>query len=55
MARWPDEYWTWALYMLADRGDAEAADHIEAALEEEAVPQQPATEALQTIRARTAS
>lgn len=51
-SRWPDEYWNWALYMLADRGDADAASRIEAALEDEAVPQQLATETIQEIRGR---
>jgi hypothetical protein len=51
-SRWPDEYWTWALYMLADRGGDEAASRIEAALENDAFLEQPAKEALQEIRAR---
>jgi len=52
---WPDGYGYWAFHMLADRGDAEAAARIETALEDETVPQQPATEALQAIRARNDS
>jgi len=41
--------------MLADRDKAEAVSHIKAALEEEAIPQQSAPEALEAIEARIGS
>jgi hypothetical protein len=53
--RWREEHGHWTFRMLADRGKAEAVSHIKAALEKEAIPQQPAAEALQAIKARIGS
>lgn len=49
---WPEEFGDWDLRMLADRGGDEAASRIEAALENDAFPEQPATETIKEIRAR---
>ena len=54
-AHWPDGYGYWALRMLADWGDAEAANRVQAALKGESIPLKPATDALQAIEARTES